>query len=258
MKRTLKRYGCVIACALITQGMASTGFADEGGEAGLIQKSIRMHKESIRECTERPVSVNKKNLIVYTISTNDADTFACLLSKLGIKKSVTGKSKGGLATYTSRIDLRYSPEDGSGTGMLEAAMKAAHKIVLVSAMDSDDGLESIVRLKDGRLLASSGYATHSRNYLVSVDDGSSVYLVDGSKVVPGMKLSTFRVDGIKSFFKEGGAFWYNALIDEKGNVLQIFKPVDSEYVNCMPRKKFEQVSDIDISRTSSPEICFKS
>ena len=101
----------------------------------------------------------------------------------------------------------------------------------------------------------TGYATHDRVYLVFGNRDEVEYLTNGDvKVVNAEKL-IFHVDWSKSYFKPRGAFWFDALINRHGKILDIVTPIAVEHLKCMSRDELKRISYLDLSRVSDHEVC---
>ena len=64
----------------------------------------------------------------------------------------------------------------------------------------------------------------------------------------------FRTIGAKSFWNPGGAFWYDAIIDRDGHILDIVTPA-ADHVTCTHRDDFASRAHLDLSRVTAAEIC---
>lgn len=117
-------------------------------------------------------------------------------------------------------------------------------------------MRSLQHVAGANFVLSSGYDTHIRNYLFFGDEGKTRHLRDGSiEVADGEKL-LFRVYWAKSYWKETGAFWYDAVIDQNGHILDIvMHSVWPAGNKCMSREELIQRSYLDLSRVSSREVC---
>lgn len=84
--------------------------------------------------------------------------------------------------------------------------------------------------------------THRRNYIIDFDNASMTYIGDGDvEFTPnGNIINRFK----KSYFTNGGAFWYDLIRNPTGNVIQILDREDAN--NCYKEK---DLINFDISIT---------
>ena len=70
--------------------------------------------------------------------------------------------------------------------------------------------------------------THRRNYIIDLNNASMTYIGDGDvEFMPdGNIINRFK----KSYFNNGGAFWYDLIRDSTGSVIEILDRADAN--NC--------------------------
>ena len=68
---------------------------------------------------------------------------------------------------------------------------------------------------------------------------------------------TFRVEGRKSYFNRGGAFWIDAIVDAYGNILDIVTSNTDLDVDCMTVKDLSETAGLDLSRMAEQEVCIR-
>ena len=100
-----------------------------------------------------------------------------------------------------------------------------------------------------------GYMTHTRVYLVFGNRDEVSYITNGDVNVMDAEKLIFRVDQRKSYFKPGGAFWFDALIDRHGKILDIVTTKTEENFKCMSRDELVRKSHLDFSRVGDHEVC---
>ena len=145
--------------------------------------------------------------------------------------------------------------------MLEVLLRTDRKVLIVSGAGSDAGVSRIRHVSGDTFTVQTGYATHKRVYLVFADSSELAYLTNGDVEVVDGKNFVFRVKERKSYFENtGGAFWFDALIDRDGNILDIVTSRDKQgavYIECMSRDELIRRTSLDLSRVSSRETCVK-
>ena len=66
----------------------------------------------------------------------------------------------------------------------------------------------------------------------------------------------FKVSGKKSYFKDfGGPFWYDALVDKKGKLIDIVSVEKKDNSDCYPIKELLNKSYIELPNSTQKEIC---
>ena len=113
-------------------------------------------------------------------------------------------------------------------------------------------LKGLVHVRDDMFVITSGYATHDRNYLFRGTKGEAPSIRNGSLQVENSIDLLFRLTGSKSFWIPHGAFWFDAIVDRHGKILDIMTR-DARY--CMSLASFADITRLDLSRVSSPEVC---
>jgi len=82
-------------------------------------------------------------------------------------------------------------------------------------------------------------STHRRNYILDLDNGSMSYIGDGDIEIKqdGTIINRFK----KSYFNQGGAFWYDLKRDLKGIPIEVIDRNDA--TNCYEGEELEQFDD---------------
>lgn len=243
---------------LLAMTMAATSLAAASDD--YVEQSVRQHKNWIQSCTGSSITVNRAALILYAIDLgpNGDELIRCLLSDRDTN-SDNQVSIGPVAVmYPSPFDS-IIPGDGSERQMLEVLLRLETKALIVSGAPSDLGVTRVKHVSGDAFIIQTGYVTHERAYLVFADSNELAYLTNGDvEVVDGANF-VFRVKGCKSYFKNtGGAFWFDALINRDGNILDIVTSRDKQravYIECMSRDEFIRRTSLDLSRVFSPEVC---
>jgi hypothetical protein len=236
--------------------MAATSWADA---SEYVEQSIRQHKNWIQTCTDSSIAVSRTDLILYAIELgpDSDDVIRCLLSGRD--------ASSGSQVSDSQAAVAYpSPFDGSMLGdgpqrqMFEVLIQTGTKVLIVSGVESDAGITGIRHVSGNDFIVQTGYATHDRVYLVFADSGKLAHLTNGDVEVVDGENFVFRVKGRKSCLKNsGGAFWFDALIDRHGNILDIVTPVEGNYVICMSRDQLVGESNLNLSRVVRREVCIQ-
>ena len=100
-----------------------------------------------------------------------------------------------------------------------------------------------------------GFATHTRIYKLSAESHRAVYLTNGHPIeVEDPDIPTFRVSGRKSYFNKGGAFWFDAVIDDEGKIVDI---PTTEGCYGLPTKDLQNRSGLDLSRVKRRYVCIE-
>ncbi|MGH6954397.1 MAG: hypothetical protein ACREGL_09460 [Alphaproteobacteria bacterium] len=215
-------------------------------------QSVQQHNGWIRSCSGSSISVREsedEDLILYSVELpSDGDGIVrCLLS--GRDVIVDDRAA---VTYHSPFDNVVNFEDGPERPMLEALLRTERNVLIVSGARSDYGVLSVRHVSGNTFIVQTGYATHNRNHLVFADTAESRYLVDGDRVeVADKDKLIFRVEDQKSYFKPAGAFWFDALIDSDGEILDIVTPGG----DCMDLDELRRRSSLDLSRVARSNVC---
>jgi hypothetical protein len=255
------------ACASREAGDSSSSdeFAIEG-----IQEDIEIAEDDVADykakfesarhwilsCTDRPVlqfSDAKQHLTIHAI--NPSGRRGALI------RCLTGGRKDDLG---DRHVLIFSSATDVSCGencrpKPEAVARIGDRLLVVTSPGSDYGVEKIQRVSRNVFIVKTAMATHARNYLVFANRGEARYLTNGDVEVEDAKKPTFKITGRKSYWKGGGAFWYDALIDQDGGKVRILDPIPlrpKANLECMSREEFIERSGMDLSGIESgPKIC---
>ena len=213
--------------------------------------STSQHVSWIKNCSLNPVFIVDEDLIVYVtdVGAESGDVIDCLNIQ-GIPDLGDGK----FLIFPSPIDIIIGIETGKERPMPEALVRSGNKLLVVAGTKSDHGVTGVQRISGDTFLVKTSYWTHSRNYLVFGSTGSSRYLENGNIKTVNGKLIAY---GMKSYFKEGGAIWLDALIDLDGNVLDIVTPDMGNSVHCMSRDELSQKLSLDLSRVKRHRVCYE-
>ena len=138
-----------------------------------------------------------------------------------------------------------------------AALIRTENTVYVVQPNADHGLKDLQHVRGDIFVITSGYVTHDRNYLFRGTVGDAPYIRDGRIEVENSRGLLFRVIYAKSFWKPRGAFWYDAVIDQHGHILDIVTPRAEDYVTCMSLEELVSFTRLDLSRVSSAEVCVR-
>ena len=243
---------------LWAMAIAATSFAVASED--YMDQSIQQHKSWIRSCSDSPVAVNQEGLIIYTIElgSNGDNVIRCLLSGRDTRSGSQASDSQAAIIYPSPFDV-IMLGDGRQRQMLEVLLRTDTKALIVSGVESDAGVTRVRHVSGNAFIVQTGYATHNRVYLIFGDSGEVTYLTNGDVDVPDDGKFVFLVKGRKSYLNNlGGAFWFDALIDRDGHILDIVTPREKQgagFIECMSREELIRRSSLDLSRVSSREIC---
>jgi len=237
--------------------MAATSWAVASDD--YVEQSIRQHKNWIQSCTDSSIAVSRTDLILYAIDLepNGDDVIRCLLSDRDTNSDSQASDSEAAIVYPTPFDVIMSG-DGPHPQMLEVLLRTSSKALIVSGIESDTGVTRVRHVSGNTFIVQTGYATHNRVNLVFADSGKVAYLTNGDvEILDGENL-IFRVKDRKSYFKNtGGAFWFDALIDRDGNILDIVAPAGENYVVCMSSEQLARESSLDLSRVVRREVCIR-
>ncbi len=191
----------------------------------------------------------------------DRDSFAeCFLSGTELvtrvkRRDALNADDGGPVHHRALVYLP-SHDNGvtfSGTSVkIPEAIIVSDRAVTIVPSSGDYGVEDMQHVSGQVFLIQIGMATHSRIYVVDTDSGESDYLTNGSSVmIEDPDAPKFRVNGYQSYFKGGGAFWIDAVIDRSGNILDV---VTSGGL-CMTVEELSENSNLDLGRLPRHEVC---
>ena len=240
------------------------------------KESIEIHSNHFASCTKGKVnSFEFKDLIFYSVNA----PLPCLLSPLSITepklKSKTGgkfnrgitekelvtldsSNKDVLLVYKSLFEgIQY---DGPMIASKESLIRfgVSGKVIIFTAPTTyDAGAIYIDQISSEHIIVKVGMSTHSRNYLISTTSLKAEYLSDGFIEMVDREKLIFKAYGRKSYFIGGGAFWYNAIIDRNGKIMDI----DNEDLdpnspkNCYSKSDFLKKADIGLPESARDIIC---
>ena len=220
-------------------------------------ESILIHTKWIEECSHYPATVIRNNLIVYVADKkfNINETIGCLSIKRVnyLERNTPFFPK--IAIYHSPIDKAFYSGDGSGSTvyMKEALVELEAQIIIISGNESDSGVQRVFEYKNNQLVVQTGYSNHSRNYILNLEHMKISYLTDGDVVATG--LDRFKAHGKKSYFNGGGAFWFDAIVNERGDILEI--STDKTGNECMPLHQLRKISNLALEHVSQKIVCIE-
>jgi len=222
------------------------------------KKVIEDNKENLRwieGCSRSPVSTYrlKNDLVIFATNLGlDNTLIQCLLPE--VSKDLSNQKA---FIFASPIAVLFSGE-GKSYPRPDAFLQTGGKAIIVTSTGSDRGVTQIKHVSEDTFIIQTGYSTHRRAYLVFGNSNEVKYLTNGDVKVVDTELLIFRVDFRKSWFRGGGAFWFDALIDRNGEILDIVTPMpdggDSQ-VECMSSDELTQKSFLDLSRFSNRTVC---
>lgn len=237
----------------MTMAMTMTGSYLAGASSDPMGQDVAQHESWIRGCTDSRITVVQQELLVlYAIETGgDADDVVqCLLS--GRSPTFPDRAGGGegAVSHPSPFDVVLF-DDGSGSKLVEALIQTDARVVVVSGPASAGGIEKVAFVSGFTYVVQTSHHTHARSYLVFADSAESAYLTNGVVEILDREALTFRVRSRKSYFRESGAFWFDAVIDRDGNILDVV----TSSSDCMSRQQLARESTLDLSRVLRPEVC---
>ena len=212
-------------------------------------------------CADGPVAFHQMvDLDIYTadVSRSDPDAVvSCLLSVTpeADDRQIVARGPDLLATmFTTPFYSIYLAEPREERPA-PAALIRSGATVHVLQPDADYGVEALQHVSGDAFVVSSGYVTHVRNALFRATAGNATRLSNGSEIeIQDHEALLFRVVRAKDFWKLGGAFWYDAIIDRRNHILNLVTP-RTDFLWCMGLDAFADLSDVDVSRVTSTEVC---
>jgi uncharacterized protein len=240
------------------------------------KESIEIHSSHFDRCAgEKTKFFEFADLIFYSMKA----PLPCLLSPLSITKpksksradrkfdqDVTENTLVGLDSSGKDILLLYNSSfdgvfggDGPTLPATEGLIKLGESgsVVIFTAPSTDQGVIRVDQVSGEYFIVEVGMSTHVRAYLVSTTSLKAEYLSDGFIEIVDRDKLIFKAHGRKSYFKEvGGAFWYNAIIDRNGKIIDIDnEDLDSDYKTCFSKSDFLKKADIGLPESARDTIC---
>ena len=116
--------------------------------ADRLQQSILQHKDWIEDCTDRPVSVAKSDLILYSVKVEHdrGELVYCLLStgRRVMEDSLSlGDHVDSAAMFLPPFPNGYNLRTGSPATVAEALIQSGERVLVVSAPYADLGIERV-------------------------------------------------------------------------------------------------------------------
>ncbi|MCB1451658.1 MAG: hypothetical protein KDJ67_16355 [Nitratireductor sp.] len=122
----------------------------------------------------------------------------------------------------------------------------------------DTGMIDVIQLRDGSTYISYEMSTHVRNIRYLVNSAVPDILPDGDISIISEEPLSFRFEWQKSYFKEGGAFWYDTLRDSNLAITGIFLDPDSTGNKCWSKQAFLDATNFESSsldKVGGEDIC---
>ena len=240
-------------CRVVLWATAMTGPSLAGASPDPMEQDVSQHESWIRGCTDSGIAVVQRELLVlYAIEVGgDTDEVVqCLLS--GRNPALSDEVGGGEVSvaHPSPFDVVLF-DGGSGSKLVEALIQTDARVVVVSGPASAGGIEKMAFVSGFTYVVQTSHHTHARSYLVFADSAELGYLTNGVVEILDREAPTFRVHDRKSYFRELGAFWFDAVIDQDGNILDVVTPPG----DCMNRQQLARESTLDLSRVLRSEVC---
>ena len=204
----------------------------------------------IRQCSHAAVSDTDVGWVVDS-GIESETVFLCLLAKTDRMELQQISNTDVSAVYLPPFNNGYPLRGPSSWKQPEAMIRTTTKVLIVSG--GDTGIEGLLHVADDLFLVSVGFATHIKIYKLSAENHKAVYLTDGYTIdVEDPDIPTFRVGGRKSYFNKGGAFWFEAIIDDEGRIIDI---PTAEGCNRLSTKDLQNRSGLDLSRVKRRYVC---
>ena len=204
---------------------------------------------------------SSSDLIVYSIE-GVASNLECLLSKKAksdvspkISQLVKTASKGDPIIYGSLFN-KIESGDGPPRPEPEGIIIQDDEVLVFTAPMSEYGVKAINKFSNKYIIVAIAMSTHTRNFLLTTDLKSIRHLFDGHKVeVVDKEKLIFKVVGRKSYWKGGGAFWYDAIVDQTGKIIDIDNNVNPKHKACFSKEEFLKKSHIKLPASVKNEVC---
>ena len=125
----------------------------------------------------------------------------------------------------------------------------------------DFGIGDVTQIEDRRVIFGVHMSTHTRNYLYDSREKNFTSLVNGSITVVNDVPLIMLIEESKGYRNDNGrplgAYWYDSIQDEFGNILDIIPKGQT----CISRSEFIRTTTFDendLSRVSRTQICIRS
>ena len=223
---------------------------------GDLPAAFVQHRDWIESCTDLPVLVVSQDLVLYSIDVEDGlePIVKCLLSKVD-PVARQSSSDVGVTMYLPPFANYNEPKDGNPLKVPEALIRTEARILIISGIFGDYGLDYVQRVSENSLVAQIGWGmTHTRVYHVIANKPESVYVTNGDIVdIWDRKNGCFLivVEEHKRYFSGGGAFWLDGVVDCEGNILDIH----TQTYDCMSVEELSDKSGLDLSRVRRKQVC---
>ena len=217
----------------------------------------------MESCTNGEVEFSETgDLDIYAADashTEPDDVVSCLLSvgpDAAIPGTLVGAPESLALMFRTPFYKIYISEPFEELPAPAALIRTTNTVYVVQP-NADHGLKDLQHVSGDIFVITSGYVTHDRNYLFRGTVGDAPYITDGTIEIESSQDLVFRSTMSKSFWRPRGAFWYDAIVDQHGQILDIVTPRTEDYVTCMTREEFVSHADLDVSRVTSPEVCVR-
>jgi hypothetical protein len=156
----------------------------------------------------------------------------------------------------------FSPSSASMLFSTEYAGPAAflfeaNKLTAVLAFNGAEyeGIDRIITDEKNRFaVISYSTETHTRNYLLDPSSDIYRYLTDGEVGIIDVDRRLFRAKGKKRYWQASGAFWFDAVIDQRGNIVDIEGEPGANMI-CMSKAEFFKRAGVDWPLVKRGRVC---
>ena len=151
---------------------------------GDLPAAFVQHRDWIESCTDLPVLVVSQDLVLYSIDVEDGlePIAKSLLSKVD-PVARQSSSDVGVTMYLPPFANYNEPKDGNPLKVPEALIRTEARILIISGIFGDFGLDYVQRVSENSLVAQIGWGmTHTRVYHVIANKPESVYVTNGDIV----------------------------------------------------------------------------
>jgi len=121
----------------------------------------------------------------------------------------------------------------------------------------DSGISEVTQLESGKTIIAYRMATHKRNVLYNPETDAFKTMPDGDIKILSEKPFRYLSMWKKSYFNVGGAFWFNAMRDDRDRLLSL-EPADPQYPRCFTKKEFASRTSYtlsDLALVPGNEVC---